>query len=103
MIGWYHQLDGHEFEQAPGVHDGQGSLVCCIPWGHKESDMTEQLNWTELNETNMQRYKLQYLRRKTHQMELMAMKTLQKKRLSEFEDIAIEITQNETQREKNYF
>ena len=35
---------GHEFEQAPGVGDGQGRLVCCSPWGHKESDMTEQLN-----------------------------------------------------------
>ena len=49
MVGWPHQLDGHEFEQAPGVGDGQGSLVCCSPWGHKESDMTEWLNWTELN------------------------------------------------------
>ena len=38
----------HEFEQAPGVGDGQGRLVCCSPWGHKESDMTEWLNWTEL-------------------------------------------------------
>ena len=43
MIGWYHQLDGHEFEQALRVCDGQGSLVFCIEWGHKESDMTEQL------------------------------------------------------------
>ena len=43
MVGWHHQLDGHEFEQAPGV-DGQGSLVCYSPWGHKESDMIEQLN-----------------------------------------------------------
>ena len=49
MIGRHHQLDGHEFEQAPGVDDGQGSLVCCSPLGHKESDMTERLNWTELN------------------------------------------------------
>ena len=40
--------DGHEFEQAPGVGDGQGSLVCCSPWGHKESDTTERLIWTEL-------------------------------------------------------
>ena len=47
MVRWHHQLSGHEFEQAPGVGDGQGSLACCIPWGHKESDMTEQLNWTE--------------------------------------------------------
>ena len=37
----HHQLDGHEFEQAPGIGDGQGSLVCCSPWGHKESDTTE--------------------------------------------------------------
>ena len=47
MTGWHHWLDGHEFEQALGVGDGQGSLVCCSPWGHKESDTTEQLNWTE--------------------------------------------------------
>ena len=45
--GWHHQLDGHEFEQALGVDDGQGSLACCSPWGLKESDMTEWLNWTE--------------------------------------------------------
>ena len=44
MIGWHHQLDGREFEQAPGVDDGQGDLACCSPWGHKESDMTEWLN-----------------------------------------------------------
>ena len=41
MVGWHHQLDGHEFEQAPGAGDGQISLVCCSPWGCKESDMTE--------------------------------------------------------------
>ena len=40
MVGWHHQLKGHEFEQALGAGDGQGSLVCCSPWGHKESDMT---------------------------------------------------------------
>ena len=45
MIGWYHWLDGHDFEQALVVGDGQRSLTCCSPWGHKESDMTEQLNW----------------------------------------------------------
>ena len=50
MVEWHHQLDGHEFEQAPGVGEGQGSLACCIPWGHKESDTTEQLNWTEAQE-----------------------------------------------------
>ena len=48
MVGWHHQFYGHEFEQAPGVGDGQGTLVCCSSWGHKESDMTEQLNLTEL-------------------------------------------------------
>ena len=46
MVGWHHQLDGHEFEQAPGAGDGQGSLVCCGPWGLKELDTTEWLNWT---------------------------------------------------------
>ena len=44
MVGWHHQLNGHEFEQALGVGDGQGSLACCSPWGRKESDTTEQLN-----------------------------------------------------------
>ena len=41
MVGWHHSLNGHEFEEAPGVGDGQGSLVCYSPWGHKESDMTK--------------------------------------------------------------
>ena len=46
MVGWHHRLNGHEFKQALGVGDGQGSLACCSPWGHKESDTTEQqLNW----------------------------------------------------------
>ena len=44
MVGWHHQLDGHESDQALGVSDEQGSLVCGSPWGHKESDMTERLN-----------------------------------------------------------
>ena len=44
MVGWHHRLYGHEFEQALGVGDGQGSLACRSAWGHKESDMTEQLN-----------------------------------------------------------
>ena len=48
MVGCHHQLDGHEFEQAPGVGDGWGSLACCSPWGCKESDTTEWLNWIEL-------------------------------------------------------
>ena len=41
MVGWHHQLDGHEFEQTLGDGEGQGSLACCSPWGHKESDMTQ--------------------------------------------------------------
>ena len=44
MVGWHRQLDGREIEQALGVGDGQGGLACCSPWGHKESDTTEQLN-----------------------------------------------------------
>ena len=48
MVGWHHRVDGHEFEQVLGVGDRQGSLVCCSPWGRKESDTTEWLNWTEL-------------------------------------------------------
>ena len=48
MVGWHHWLDGHEFEQALGVGDGQGGLVCCSPWGHKELDVTEGLNWTDI-------------------------------------------------------
>ena len=47
MAGWHHRLDGHEFEQTPRVGDGQGSLAFCSPWGHKKSDTTQQLNWTE--------------------------------------------------------
>ena len=47
MAGWHHQLDAHEFEWTPGVGDGQGDLVCCHLWDHKESDMTERLNWID--------------------------------------------------------
>ena len=49
MVGWHHQLDGHGFGWTLAVGDGQGGLVCCGSWGHKESDMTERLNWTELS------------------------------------------------------
>ena len=51
MVGWYHLLNGHEFEQTPGVGEGQGSLACCRPWGHKEPDTTEGLksNNTDIN------------------------------------------------------
>ena len=48
MIGWHHRLNGHEFEQDPGIGDGQGGLACCSSWGRKESDTTEQLNRIEL-------------------------------------------------------
>ena len=56
MVGWHHWLNGREFEQALGVGDGQRSLVCCNPWGHKESDATEilnELNWLELWEVRV--------------------------------------------------
>ena len=48
MAGWHHWLNGREFEWTPRVGDGQGGLACCDSWGHKESDSTEWLNWTEL-------------------------------------------------------
>ena len=44
MVGWHHQLNGHESEQSPGDSEGLRSPACCSPWGHKESDMIEQLN-----------------------------------------------------------
>ena len=47
MVGWHHRLNGHEFEWAPGVDDGQGGLACCSSWGRKESDTTERLNSIE--------------------------------------------------------
>ena len=47
MAGWHHRLNGHEFEWTLGVGDGQGGLLYCDSWGHKELDMTERLNWTE--------------------------------------------------------
>ena len=51
MVGWHLRLNGHEFEQALGVGDRQGSLACCSPWGHKELDVTEQRNWTDVRES----------------------------------------------------
>ena len=56
MIGWHHRLDGHMFEWTPGIGDGQGGLACCDSWGHKELDMTERLNWTELNLKRIQHH-----------------------------------------------
>ena len=52
MVGWHHRLNGHEFGYTLGVGDGQGGLVCCSPWGRKESDTTEWMNWTELTVYN---------------------------------------------------
>ena len=51
MVGWHQWFSGHDFEQALGVGDGQGGLVCCSPWGHEESDTTEWLKWTELSQS----------------------------------------------------
>ena len=59
MVGWHHQFDGCEFEQASGVGDGWGSLVCCSPWRCKESDTTEQLNCTCLQITLLVTQKIQ--------------------------------------------
>ena len=50
-VGWHHQINGHEFEQSPGDSEGQGSLACCSPQGHKESDTTEG-TWMHVGETN---------------------------------------------------
>ena len=50
MVGWHHQLNGHEFEQTPGGGEGQGGLACCSPRGHKELNMTELLNEKEFLE-----------------------------------------------------
>ena len=62
MVEWHHRLDGHEFEQTPGVGDGQGGLLCCNSWGRKELDMTEPLNWTDLNVSNVKETSLKILR-----------------------------------------
>ena len=52
MVGWHHKLERHEFEQTSGDGEGQGSLACCSPWGHKESDMTEQIVSSNMGITN---------------------------------------------------
>ena len=61
MVGWHHRLDGHESEQAPGVGDGQGTLLCCSAWGHKELHPTDWLNWTELIATSSSSVNLRFL------------------------------------------
>ena len=61
IVGWHHQLNGLQSKQAPGVGEGQGSLECCSPWGHKESDTTQQL--TELRkEENLKKNRYMYVR-----------------------------------------
>ena len=62
MAGWHHWLDGRESEWTPGVGDGQGGLVCCDSWGHKESDTTEQLIWSDLNCTILKKNGMSLLR-----------------------------------------
>ena len=59
MVGWHHQLNGHEFEQVPGDSEEQGSLVCCSPWGHKQSDTTERL---DNNHNFKEKYLAHYLK-----------------------------------------
>ena len=66
MVGWHHWLDGHEFEQALGVGDDQGSLVCCSPWSCKESDTTEWLNWMWGDSRGMYTYTYIYILIHTH-------------------------------------
>ena len=60
MVGRHHRLDAQEFEQAPGVGDGQGSLACCSPWGRKESDVTEGLNNKTMNRNVHQKNKVNF-------------------------------------------
>ena len=56
MVGWHHWLNEHEFEETQEDSDGKRSLVCCSSWGHKESDMTEWLNWTELADEQQEQH-----------------------------------------------
>ena len=69
MVGWHHRLNGHEFEQTPGAGEGQGSLKCCSPWDRKELDMTERLNWTELNWNRVCQYFLSFHRGPFHSVD----------------------------------
>ena len=70
MVGWHHRLKGREFVQTPEYGEGQGCLVCCSPWGHEESDMTEQLKW--LN----QQQRRGKLRIKTQKFDFPSLKTI---------------------------
>ena len=60
MVGWHHQLNGHEFELTPGIGNGLEGLACCSPRGCKESNRTGQLNWTELNQLTLKQITLNY-------------------------------------------
>ena len=60
MVGWHHWLNGHEFQQTSGVGDGQGGLACWSPWGCKESDTAERLNWPELNKQALAKMSLYF-------------------------------------------
>ena len=62
MIGWHHQLNGHEFEQASGDGEGQGDLACCSPWGRKKLDMTERLNNKSKNSNTESKAKTEFQR-----------------------------------------
>ena len=53
IVGWHHELNGHESEQVPGVSEGHRSLACCSPWSHKESDTTEQLNHSQVEDAEL--------------------------------------------------
>ena len=66
MVGWHHQVNGHGFGWTLGVGDRQGGLACCSSWGHKESDTTEWLNWTELNWIKMDKRSEQRFHQRRH-------------------------------------
>ena len=63
MVGWDHQLNGHEFEQAPGDGEEQGSLACCSPWGRKEQDTTEQLKNNKVQASQLDQLDLDSLKK----------------------------------------
>ena len=65
MVGWHHQLNGHEFERALGIGEGQGSLACCSPWAHKESDTTGQMNNKSVESKNMTQMNLSTRQKET--------------------------------------
>ena len=110
MAGWHHGLDGRESEWTPADGDGQGGLACCHSWGRKESDMTERLNWTELNTkcTNNNEYVdkfnyfITYMQRKPPNIEKFQVfrKIFVKKRLVLWHGELIK-NLSKTQREKN--